>query len=174
MKHRWNRRAGSWTTISSLACGLALAATGCGGAPESIGTSDPGSTPGDKGEAPSETAWAQQQFPATWAVVKGFMKVQQELSGRSITRVSALYRPEMEGPAYLEFVLRKDSEDAGFIIASTGGHDVPIYAWAESGSGATHSLAKMNKRDLAGARVFLSGPGKLVAELSDEIGRAHV
>jgi hypothetical protein len=112
-------------------------------------------------------AWAQAQFPASCAIAQAFIKAQEQLSGRSIARVTALYRPDVDGPAYLEFLLRKDSEDAGFVIVSTGGHDAPIYAWAENGSGATRSLEKMHKRDLASAHVFVTGPGQLVAEVSD-------
>jgi hypothetical protein len=37
-----------------------------------------------------------------------------------------LHRPDIDGPAYYEFKVVRDGEDAGFIVVSTGEHDNPL------------------------------------------------
>ena len=81
--------------------------------------------------------------------------------------MTELYRPDVEGAAYLAFALEMESGDAGYAIASTGGHDFPIMAWSDRGTVAVKSWEKHHHRDLRGARIFMMGPGAFVAETSD-------
>ena len=168
MKHEWSGVvAGSRTAVSAIWFGVALGTIGCGGTPESLGTNDRGTGTIDTGGDGSQTAWAQKQYPAAWGVAQSYLAAEEQLSGRSISRVTALYHPDVEGPAYLEFGLRKGSEDAGHIIASTGAHDVPIVAWSAKGGGDVRALEIRHQRDFGDARIFMINPAIFVVELPD-------
>ncbi len=57
-------------------------------------------------------------------------------------RVRALYRPDMDTPAYYEFqvVIPPDDMPAGFIILSTGPHDYPVPHWNFVGATITDQM----------------------------------
>src|SRR5689334_11651530 len=125
MKRRWSALRGSWAALCALACVEAAMTMGCGAAPESVALQDR--------EASDEHATIKAKYPATWSVVQSFLRRDRELRGRSVGKVTELYRPDVEGPAYLEFALREGPADAGYVIASTGEHDFPIMAWSDRG-----------------------------------------
>jgi hypothetical protein len=150
----------SWTVLVALSGGLAAATMGCGVAPES-GHSEKQVSTSEDHEA------IKAKFPASWSIVHSFLRIQRELQARSVANVTELYRPDVEGPAYLEFALRNGSDDAGHVIVSTGGHDFPIVAWSDRGPSVARSLEKKHQRDLSGARFFMMGPGAFVAESTD-------
>jgi hypothetical protein len=146
--------------LCALACGLTAVSIGCGAAPESAHTDD-------QGRVDDENAAIKARYPATWSIVQSFLRTEHELATRSVAKVTELYRPDVDGPAYLEFALRKGSEDAGHVIASTGGHDFPVIAWSDRGPSVVLSMQKRLQRDLSGARLFMTGPGAFVAESAD-------
>ncbi len=59
-------------------------------------------------------------------------------------RVRALYRPDIEGPAYYEFQVLRPPEDtpAGFIVLATGAHDYPVAHWNFEGDTITDQMLK--------------------------------
>ena len=146
--------------LCALACGVVAISIGCGAAPAS-----------DKGKEQArfdeENAAIMARYPATWSVVRAFLRRESELQGRSVTKVTELYRPDVEGPAYLDFALKKGQVDAGHVIASTGEHDFPIIAWSDRGPSVARALEKQHQRDLGGARLFMTGLGDFLAESSD-------
>ena len=143
-----------------LACGLAPVVTGCGAAPASADSEE-------HGRVSDENAAIQAKYPATWSVVQSFLRAERAQERRSVASTTELYRPDVEGPAYLEFALQKGQDDAGHIIASTGGHDFPIVAWSDRGPSVVRSLEKQHQREFGGARLFMTGPGSFVAESAD-------
>ena len=160
MNGRWNLSEGTWIALAALAGGILGTATGCGSVPASASSEEQGSTD-------DANAAIVARYPAAWSIVQSFLRAERELRGRSVAAVTELYRPDVEGVAYLEFALRNGSDDAGYVIASTGGHDFPIVGWSDRGTNAMRSLAKQFHRDLRGARLFMTGPGAFVAETLD-------
>lgn len=58
-------------------------------------------------------------------------------------RVRDLFRPDVEGPAYQEFqVLDPEGGPAGFILISTGDHDLPIPHWNFEGETPTEHVER--------------------------------
>lgn len=56
-------------------------------------------------------------------------------AGASLGRVEALYRPDVDGPAYYEVQVRaKDGAPAGYVVLSTADHDFPIVHFDDSGT----------------------------------------
>ncbi|MFN3987705.1 MAG: hypothetical protein ACK4KV_19610 [Rhodocyclaceae bacterium] len=56
----------------------------------------------------------------------------------------AMYRPDVDGPAYYEFsVMGGEGAPAGFIIVSAGKHDFPIAHWDTSGASVSADLAHL-------------------------------
>jgi hypothetical protein len=161
---------GRWTVFQQLCFALCTpvgalgtVTLGCGAAPESAHREEETRILDEH----DETAAIKARFLTTWSVVQAFLRTERDLRGRSVARVTEIYRPDVEGPAYLEFALRNGSDEAGHVIASTGGHDFPIMAWSDRGPGIKHSLEKQHLRDLSGARLFMTGPGAFVAESPD-------
>ncbi|MFL5807781.1 MAG: hypothetical protein ACJ8CR_39385 [Roseiflexaceae bacterium] len=59
--------------------------------------------------------------------------------------VTPLYRPDIDGAAYFEFLVvppAGETGDLGFIIVSTGEHDFPIAHWNYIGESPTQELAR--------------------------------
>jgi hypothetical protein len=160
MNGKWNASENSCLALYAFACGLAGVVIGCGAAPESANRAE------QEGRG-ADDAVIKAQYPATWSVVRSFLRTERALQGRSVAKTTELYRPDVEGAAYLEFALRKGPDDAGHVIASTGGHDFPIMAWSDRGPSVARSMEKQHHRDLSGARLFMTGPGAFVAESPD-------
>ena len=56
------------------------------------------------------------------------------------SEATPLYRPDVEGPAYLEFPVRRDGESAGFIILATDEHDYPVSHYSSQGLSISEQL----------------------------------
>lgn len=66
----------------------------------------------------------------------------------AITRVTALFRPDVRGVAYYEYEL----DLGGFVIASTGEHDRAIPNWSSVGTTKSRQLAAQS--ELAPAKIY--------------------
>ena len=162
--------AASSVIVAAIACGVAASTPGCGGAPESANQGAPSETSGDDETGAVNSAAlaaAKEKYPSAWAAAVSLLATQGDLAGRVVADVSELYRPDVQGPAYLDFALRKKGTNAGHIVASTGGHDYPIIAWNDKGSTRVRSLEQMHAVDLSTARVYMLDFATFVAERPD-------
>jgi hypothetical protein len=60
--------------------------------------------------------------------------------GAALGRFDAIYRPDVEGPAYYEVEVLRGRAPAGSILLATGEHDKPIVRWTEEGGLSTDPL----------------------------------
>lgn len=152
--------------------GALAMAVGCGDAPEAGGTEEPraaGSALPARAERGDHDDMAElaRRFPATVSLADRFLRDESALAHRTIASAIAVHRPDVEGPAYLEFTLRDANGDAGYVLASTAGDDFPIVAWTDRGAGIARTLAQRSRASGRAAKIYTIGLGAYVAELVD-------
>lgn len=107
------------------------------------------------------------------ALAREFVRETEGFRGAEVTGGTPIYRPDIEGPAYIEAKVMRDGKSAGFVLVSLGEHDAPVVAFSTIGPTSLETFRELEPAARAGEKFYRLGPANFVAESKDGVLLAH-